>query len=229
MLGSAASDLLGGVATRLDPLPELAGRIRDTVSPDAPALVRDGGVIRAGVSAELDELRRVRFHGRESIRDMEARERERTGIASLRIRHNQVFGYTIEVPKGQAPRVPSGYHRRQTLVNAERYVTEELGEFEVRVARADEQIRELEARLFAELEEEAGRAAARVLETAHAVAEADLTASFARVALARGYVKPTVHEGFRDRGRRRAPPGGRGARRGPLRPRTTSSSTRSAS
>ena len=127
---------------------------------------------------------------------MEMREKQRTGIASLRIRHNQVFGYTIEVAKGQAGRVPADYIRRQTLVNAERYVTEELKEFEAGVSRADEAIRELEARLFSALEEEVGGAAHEVLATAGALAEADVALGLATIAAAGGYVKPEIHDGF---------------------------------
>ena len=184
------------IGDRVRELPETLERIQETVAPDAPVLARDGGAIREGFSPELDELRRLRFHSRECIRNMETSEKQRTGIASLRIRHNQVFGYTIEVPKAQAGRVPPDYLRRQTLVNAERYVTEELKEFEARVAQADEQIAELEATLFRSLEEDVGSATREVLDTAGALAEADVAAGLAQAAVVHRYVKPEIHGQF---------------------------------
>ena len=127
---------------------------------------------------------------------MEIREKQRTGISSLRIRHNQVFGYTIEVAKAQTGRVPDDYVRRQTLVNAERYITEELKEFEARVASADGEIQELERGLFRELEAEVGGAAQEILGTAAAVAETDVATGLAQAAVTHRYVKPEVHAGF---------------------------------
>ena len=184
------------IGERILELPGLRQRVEETIAPDAPALARDRGVIREGLSPELDELRQLHFHGRECIRNMETKEKRRTGITALRIRHNQVFGYTIEVPKAHTARVPGDYVRRQTLVNAERYVTEELKEFEARVARADEAIGDLEAELFAALEEEVGGAAQEILRTAAAIAEADVAAALAQTAVAYRYVKPEIHDGF---------------------------------
>ena len=175
-LRAAHAEPLQEVAERILELPEVLRRIEETIAPEAPVLAREGGVIREGFSPQIDELRRLRFHGRECIRNMETNEKQRTGITSLRIRHNQVFGYMIEVPKGQTGRVPQDYVRRQTLVGAERYVTEELKEFEARVARADEEIRELEGELFRSLEDEVGDAAREILATAGAIAEADVAA-----------------------------------------------------
>ncbi len=195
-LQAAEAPTVRDIGARIRELPALLERIQETVSPEAPVLARDGGVIRERFSPELDELRQLRFHGRECIRNMETSEKQRTGIPSLRIRHNQVFGYTIEVPKAQAGRVPSDYVRRQTLVGAERYVTEELKEFEARVAQADEKIAELEASLFRALEDEVGDAAREILDTAGALAEADVAAGLAQTAVTHRYVKPEVHEGF---------------------------------
>ena len=195
-LRTAPAEPLQEVAERIRELPKTLRRIEETISPEAPVLAREGGVIREGFSPELDEVRRLRFHGRECIRNMETGEKQRTGITSLRIRHNQVFGYTIEVPKAQAGRVPQDYVRRQTLVGAERYVTEELKEFEARVARADEEIRELESELFESLEDEVGDAAREILATAGALAETDVAAGLAQTAIAHRYVKPEVHDGF---------------------------------
>ena len=195
-LGPAGASLLCSIRERLDPLPPIRRRIEETVAGDAPLLLREGGVIRPGVSAELDELRRLRFHGHERIRDMEAQERQRTGIPSLRIRYKQVFGYTIEVGKGYADRVPEDYHRRQTLVNAERYVTEELKEFEARVASAEDGIREFESQLFRALEAEVGAAVPAILRTAAALGEADVALGLANTAFSRDYVMPEMHAGF---------------------------------
>ncbi len=196
LLDGAAAPLLGELGQRLRDLPEVRERIERAIDPEAPALLREGGVIRTGLSPELDGLRRLRIEARGRIRDMEARERARTGIRSLRIRYSQVFGYTIEVRKGHDGRVPDDYTRRQTLVAAERYVTTELKEFEERVARADDDIRAIEARLFAELEEDIGRATPRLQETAAALGEADLALALAAVAAETSHVRPTMHDGF---------------------------------
>jgi DNA mismatch repair protein MutS len=195
-LGTSAEQTVREIGDRILELPEVLSRIQATVSPEAPVLAREGGVIREGFSAELDDLRRLRFRGRECIRNMETSEKQRTGITALRIRHNQVFGYTIEVPKAQTGRIPPDYVRRQTLVGAERYVTEELKEFEQRVAQADEQIGALEAALFGDLEEEVGSATRDILATAGALAEADVAAGLAQVAITNRYVKPEIHDGF---------------------------------
>ena len=195
-LQAAEPPTLRDIGGRIRELPEVLERIQETVSPEAPVLAREGGVIREGFSPELDELRRLRFHGRECIRNMETSEKQRTGITTLRIKHNQVFGYTIEVPKAQAGRVPSDYVRRQTLVGAERYVTEELKEFEARVAQADEKIAELESSLFRALEDDVGDAAREILDMAGALAEADVAAGLAQTAVTHRYVKPEMHDGF---------------------------------
>ena len=195
-LEGAEAPTIREIGSRIREMPELLDRIQQTVSPEAPLLARDGGVIREGFSPELDQLRRLRFHGRECIRNMETSEKQRTGITSLKIRHNQVFGYTIEVPKAHAGRVPSDYVRRQTLVGAERYVTEELKDFEARVAQADEAIAELETSLFRTLEDEVGDAARAILDLAGALAEADVAAGLAQTAVTHRYVKPEVHAGF---------------------------------
>lgn len=195
-LRAADAPAVRTIGDRIRELPGPLERIRQTVSPEAPVLARDGGVIREGFSPELDDLRRLRFHGRECIRNMETSEKQRTGIASLKIRHNQVFGYTIEVPKAQAGRVPPDYVRRQTLVGAERYVTEELKEFEARVAQADERIAELEAALFGSLEDDIGDATREILDTGGALAEADVAAGLAQTAINHRYVKPEIHADF---------------------------------
>ena len=196
-LEPAGSPVLTDLRSRLPGLAAVRDRIVRTLAEDAPAVVREPGhLIREGVSEELDELRRLRFSSREAIRDLEGRERVRTGIPSLRVRYNQVFGYSIEIGKGYGDRVPGHYVRRQTLVNAERYVTEELKDFEQRLAGAEERIGALEDRLFRELTEEVASASAGILRVAAALAEADVTAGLALTAARRGYVQPEVHDGF---------------------------------
>ena len=193
----AERPILADLRGRLGGVRAVADRINDTIAEDAPAVVREpGNLIREGVSAELDDLRRLRSSGRSAIRELEGRERARTGIASLRIRYNQVFGYTIEIGKGHAERVPDDYVRRQTLVNAERYVTEELKAFEQRLTGAEERIGEIESELFAAVVAEVAAAGGDLLRVAAAVAEADVTAAFADTAARRGYVKPEIHDGY---------------------------------
>ena len=196
-LAPAESPVLTDLRGRLPGLAALRERITATIAEDAPAVIREPGhLIREGVSEELDELRKLRFDSRSAIRDLEGRERVRTGIPSLRIRYNQVFGYSIEVGKGYGDRVPGHYVRRQTLVNAERYITEELKEFEQRLTGAEERIGALEDRLFRELAEFVASASATILRVAAALGEADVTAGLAETAAHRGYIRPEVHDGF---------------------------------
>ena len=196
-IAPAESPVLADLRGRLGGVRAVADRISGTIAEDAPAAVREpGSLIREGVSAELDDLRRLRSSGRSAIRDLEGRERARTGVASLRIRYNQVFGYTIEIGKGHAARVPEDYVRRQTLVNAERYVTEELKAFEQRLTGAEARIGEIESELFAAVVDEVAAAGGDLLRVAAAVAEADVTAAFADTASRRGYVKPEIHDGY---------------------------------
>ena len=195
-LAAASASELVERSERLDPMPRLRERIEATIAPDAPALARDGGVIREGVSAELDDLRALRRDARATIRAMEATERARTGIPSLRVRSNKVFGYTIEVSKGFVNRVPDHYTRRQTLVNAERFVTTELREFEARIATAEERIATLESELLGELEREVAGEGSRLLGTAAQIAGADVAVGLARAAARSEWARPEMHGGF---------------------------------
>ncbi|HYL45649.1 MAG TPA: DNA mismatch repair protein MutS, partial [Candidatus Limnocylindrales bacterium] len=155
------------------------------------------GVIRRGYDGELDELREVSKQGRQIIAGMEERERKRTGIASLKIRYNQVFGYYIEVSKPNLHLVPADYERKQTLVNAERFTSSELKEYERKVLSAEERVLDIERRLYAEIREAIAREAARVRRTAAAVAQVDVLVNFARIAAARNYTRPVFTEGAR--------------------------------
>ena len=174
---------------------EVTGLIGAAIAEDASVSVGDGRVIRRGYSAELDGIRDGARGAREFIAGLEASERDRTGIKSLKVGYNKVFGYYIEVGKSHSDRVPSDYMRRQTLVNAERYATTEMKEFEARVLEAQERTAEVEAALFREVCAEVARSADAVLGTGRALARVDALRSLADVAAARGYVRPELGEG----------------------------------
>jgi DNA mismatch repair protein MutS len=174
----------------LDELGELRERIAEAIAEDAPAQLGEGAVIRPGTNAELDELRQLRTHSHQTIAGIETRERQRTGIASLKVRFNNIFGYYIEVSKPNLDRVPAEYQRKQTLVAAERFTTPELEEYERKVLSAEEKIAELERRLVAEVREAVGAAAPRLRATAAAVAQLDVLANFAHLAATRNYTRP---------------------------------------
>src|SRR5690606_31032390 len=189
--------LLASLARDLDPLDDVRATIERALADDPPATLADGGAIRAGYNAELDELRDARDGGKQFIASLQARERERTGIASLKVGYNKVFGYYLEVTRANLDRVPPDYERKQTLANGERYVTAELKEWEAKVLGAEERIAELEARLFAELRREVAAHVARLQDAAGRVAMLDVLAALAHVAERRGYVRPEVHTGYR--------------------------------
>jgi DNA mismatch repair protein MutS len=180
----------------LDPLADVHATLAATLGDDPPATLAEGGVIRAGHHGELDDLRAARDGARDFIASLQTRERERTGIASLKVGFNRVFGYYLEVTKTNLERVPAEYRRKQTLANAERFVTEELDTWESKVLGAEERIAELEARLYGELRVRVAEAMPRLLETAGRLAELDVLAALARLAERRGYVRPEVHTGF---------------------------------
>ncbi len=183
-------ELSGG----LDVLPDVLDRITQTLAEEPPASLAEGGAIRAGVSAELDELRELQRSGRGAIAAIEERERARTGIGSLKVRFNQVFGYYLEVTKANARAVPPDYERKQTLVNAERFTTPELKELERKILTAEDRSGEIERRVFAELRAEVLGAASRIRATARRVAEVDLLGCFAHLAAVHGWVRPTLEE-----------------------------------
>jgi len=177
-----------------DDLGDVAGMIGRAIVDDPPTAVKDGGVIRRGYSAELDELVAIREGGQEAILAIEARERERTGIASLKVKYNRVFGYFIEVTRANLKAVPPDYVRKQTLVGGERFVTPELQEYEQKVLHAEERQVELEARLFEELRREVASAAPRIAKAAARIARLDTLAALAEVAHRHGYVRPLVDD-----------------------------------
>jgi DNA mismatch repair protein MutS len=183
-----------GISTRFDAMEDLHRLIAETVVEEPPVSLADGGVVRAGVDAELDELRELGRSGRQALAGIEERERQRTGIGSLKVRFNSVFGYYLEVTKANSRSVPADYERKQTLVNAERFTTPELKEYEAKILTAQERSGEIERRIFGELRRRLLDAAGRMRATARRVAEIDMLACFAHLAALRGWVRPQVEE-----------------------------------
>ncbi|HKW98007.1 MAG TPA: DNA mismatch repair protein MutS [Bryobacteraceae bacterium] len=185
---------LQAIFGQLDELPEVRDRILSAIADAPPVNIADGGAIRAGYNAELDELRDLRQNGRQYIAQIESRERARTGIASLKVRFNNVFGYYIEISKANLHLAPADYERKQTLVNAERFTTPELKDYERKVLEAEEKILALEKDLFSEVRLFAASQAQRIRATAAAIAELDVTSALAQVAAENRYVRPVFSE-----------------------------------
>lgn len=184
------AERLRDIAQRLDAVPEVSERILSAISDEPPIALADGGTIRDGYNTALDELRDISRNSRQYIAQIEQRERTRTGIASLKVRFNNVFGYYLEISKANLALAPSDYERKQTLVNAERFTTPELKELEAKVLSAEEKILELEREIFTELRTFTSQHAARIRATAAAVAELDVTAALAEVAAQNKYARP---------------------------------------
>jgi DNA mismatch repair protein MutS len=182
------------LAARLDTIEDMTALIGATLVEEPPLTLADGGLIAPGIDAELDELRTISTTGRQAIAAIEERERERTGIGSLKVRYNSVFGYYIEITRANLALAPVDYERKQTLVNAERFTTPELKEYEVKILTAHDRSIEIEKRIFAELRKTVLEAAGRIRRSSSAVAEADLLADFAHLAASRHYVRPTLVE-----------------------------------
>jgi DNA mismatch repair protein MutS len=195
-LGALDGPLLGTLAEEITPLPDLQKLLEEALEDEPPLALKEGGLIREGWNADLRELKQAARQGKEWIASLEQRERARTGIASLKVRFNRVFGYAIEVSNAHGAKVPPDYLRRQTLVGAERYVTTELKEYESRVLGAEERIGRLEFELFGQVRAEVAAAAGPLLRTARAVGSLDALAALAEVAHQRGYVRPQVDDGF---------------------------------
>jgi DNA mismatch repair protein MutS len=195
VLDGQQAPLVASLLAGLDDLPELRADIEQTLVDEPPALARDGGLIRDGVDAELDDLRHISRSGKQVIAGMEEAERARTGVSSLKIRFNRVFGYYIEVSKANLQHVPADYHRKQTVAGGERYITPALKEYEEKVLGADERILERETALFEALRARVTAEAPRIQDTARAIAMLDVLAALADVASVRNYTKPHVHDG----------------------------------
>ena len=178
----------------LDPMEELTDTLRRAIDPEAPISVKDGGMIRKGYSAELDELKDVAQNGRDYVSALESREREETGIKNLKVGFNRVFGYYIEVTKSFYDLVPYRYTRKQTLANAERFITQELKDLENRILGAQESATRLEYELFCEIRNELKANLPRLQATAHAMKQLDALLSLAQVASEYNYVRPAINE-----------------------------------
>jgi DNA mismatch repair protein MutS len=194
LLAGCRSALLQAVEAELDPCAELHEQLAAALQDECPMGLRDGGIIRSGYHAELDSLRELASGGKQWIAAYQQREIERTGIPSLKVGYNRVFGYYLEVTHAQAGKVPSDYVRKQTLKNAERYITPQLKEYEDRVLQADAQAKDLEYELFVGLRDATAAAAPRLQATAHAVAQLDVLAALAHLAAQRGYCCPVLVE-----------------------------------
>ncbi|MBC8131791.1 MAG: DNA mismatch repair protein MutS [Deltaproteobacteria bacterium] len=194
--GDGGADLGGDLGGDLgsDLGSDISRRILDTLRLDAPANTKLGGMVRPGFSAELDELVEIAAGGRAGLAVIEARERERTGISSLKVKYNSVFGYYIEVTRAQLERVPGDYVRKQTVANAERFVTPELADYESKILSANERRIAIETEVFNALREEVGRAAERLLALAGRVATVDVVAALAEVAHRNNYCRPVVDD-----------------------------------
>ncbi|HJN45271.1 MAG: DNA mismatch repair protein MutS [Acidobacteria bacterium] len=195
ILDPLQAPLTGSLLAELDEVPDIRDTVEATLGDAPPALARDGGAIRDGVDPELDELRGISRGGKEQIAAMEAAERSRTGIGSLKIRFNRVFGYYIEVSKANLHAVPDDYHRKQTIAGGERFITPVLKEYEQRVLGADERILEREIALFDALRDRVAAAAGRIQDSARALANLDVLAGLAETAAVHDYTKPHVHDG----------------------------------
>ncbi len=197
LAGSQSAARLQALAASFADLGELVDLLDGALADDPPAQLKDGGAIRAGYSPELDELRAISLDGKSWIAALEAQERAATGISSLKIGFNQVFGYYLEVTRSNLALVPDRYIRKQTLANAERFISPELKEQEARVLSAEDRRAQLEQSLFGEIRQIVAAQADQILSTARAVAEIDALVSLAQVAAERGYARPTVADSER--------------------------------
>ncbi len=194
-LADANSLLLQVLSENVFSLPDIRSLIASAVSDSPPANINDGGTIRPGFNVELDELRALATDAKRLIADLEETERRRTGISSLKIRFNNVFGYYIEVSKANVSRVPDDYHRRQTLANAERFTTPQLKEWESKVLGAEERIGSLEAEIFEGVRSRIKAETHKLQTTARALATIDCLTSLAETATRRNYIRPILHDG----------------------------------
>jgi DNA mismatch repair protein MutS len=195
ILGDAAAPLIRSLCAEMDALADVRQRIERTLLDDPPALAREGGFTRDGFDAEIDELRAVSRSGRQIIADMETAERERTGIASLKVRFNRVFGYYIEISKSNLHLAPSDYERKQTIAGGERFSTPALRDYEAKILGADERILARELVVFEELTRAVAAEASRIQASARALATLDALTGLAETAVVRNYTKPHVHDG----------------------------------
>ena len=194
-LEDAGASLLADARDGIDPMEDLRKQLAAALCDEPPINLREGGLLRDGYDTEVDELRHLQRDARGTLAALEARERQRTGITSLKVRYNRVFGYYIEVSRTHLERVPADYERRQTLTGAERFITPELKRYEEKILSAEERLHELEYERFVELRENVVAATARLRASAQAVARVDVLAGLAELANRRGYCRPHVDAG----------------------------------
>ncbi len=180
--------------SEFDTLIDIHALLDASIHPDAPFSVREGGLIQDGYHAEIDELRDILVNGKQWIVELEVRERERTGIKTLKVSYNKVFGYYIDITRSKSGDVPEEYVRKQTLANSERFITPELKELENRVLGADEKLKELEYQVFVQLRNAVGEQVARILKTAHIIAQLDCLFSLGQAAVYHNFCKPVISE-----------------------------------
>jgi DNA mismatch repair protein MutS len=199
-LGKTKARRMGELSDGLDDLPELRERIEQTLADEPPLSLADGGVIRGGANAELDELRALSRNSKQYLAQVEERERQRTGISSLKVKFNNVFGYYLEISKANQHLAPPDYERKQTLVNAERFTTPELKEYEAKILDAQEKMVEIERRLFAELRAAVAGEARRIRQSALALAQIDVLAGLAHGAALHNYCRPAFSDSAEEAG-----------------------------
>lgn len=180
----------------VDACEDLINNITNTLSEEAPNAVSKGNVIKKGISQELDELREIAYHGKDYLNKLQQRESEETSIPSLKIGFNNVFGYYLEVTNSHKDKVPDSWHRKQTLTNAERYITEELKEYETKIFGAESKILEIESLLYSKLVSEILPYINKLQKNAEIISQFDCLLSFAEIAIENNYVRPTINDGF---------------------------------
>ncbi|MFN7914324.1 MAG: DNA mismatch repair protein MutS [Vicinamibacterales bacterium] len=195
LLAELQAPLVRSLASELEDLADVRDGIERALVDDPPVLAREGGFTRDGLDPEIDELRSISRSGKQFIAELEERERQRTGISSLKIRYNRVFGYYIEISKSNLHAVPVDYHRKQTIAGGERFITPGLKEYEEKVVGADEKIVERELELFEQLRKAVASEAPRIQAVARAIATLDVLAALADAAAVNNYIKPHVHDG----------------------------------
>ena len=194
ILAEFNSPLLTQINEDMDPLSDITALIRNSIADDPPLAQKDGGIIREGYNEDVDKFRRSRTDGKKWLSELEARERDRTGIKSLKIKYNRVFGYSLEVTNTFRDLVPEDYIRKQTLTNAERYITQELKDLEDLILGAEDKLYALEFELFSDIRDQVGAEVVRIQRTAKAVAALDVFASLALVAQRNNFVRPKINE-----------------------------------
>jgi len=195
ILQQFGSDLLVQLASRCDSMDELADLLEAAIKPEPPTHLRDGGVIRAGFSEELDRLRSISKNGQSWLKNYQKEQIGRTGIANLKIGYNKVFGYYIEVNRSSADKVPADFVRKQTIKNAERYITEKLKEYETQALNAEEKALELEQQLFEQLRRQSAQYVSRLQGLADTIAQCDCLTALAYLARRRNYIRPKLTTG----------------------------------